>query len=181
MKEIKRMKEMKKMKGIRRVMMYFIPVFILISCSVSYSFKGGKVDDNIKTVKITDFVNQAQLVYPPLVQTFNRELRARMVDQSGLKETSGNAHLEFEGEITDYRVDGTAVREDGFASMAKLTITIKVRYTNNVKPEESVEQSFTSFEEFSSTKTLDEVQDGLITKIVTDIVDMIYNATLGNW
>ena len=175
------MKVMKKMKGIRRVMMYFVSVFILISCSISYSFKGGKVDDNIKTVKITDFLNQAQLVYPPLTQTFNREMRARMVDQSGLKETSSSPHLEFEGEITDYSVVGTAVREDGYASMAKLTITVAVRYTNNVNPEESLEQKFTSFEEFSSTRTLEEVQDGLITKIVNDIVDMIYNATLGNW
>jgi len=181
MKIMKEMKEKKIMKKIGRVMMYFMPIFILISCSISYSFKGGKIDENIKTVKISDFINQAQLVYPPLTQTLNRELRTRMIDQTSLKETSGDAHLEFEGEITDYRVDGTAVREDGFASMAKLTVTVKVRYTNNVKPDESLEQSFTAFEEFSATKTLDEVQDGLITKIATDIVDMIYNATVGNW
>ena len=175
------MKVMKEIRGIKRVMMYIILVFILISCSVSYSFTGGKIDDNIKTVRITDFVNQAELVYPPLTQAINRELRVKMIDQTSLKETSNNAHLEFEGEITGYSVAGTAVREDGFASMAKLTITVNVRYTNNVKPEESLEQQFTSFEEFSSSRTLDEVQDGLITKIVADIMDMIYNATVGNW
>jgi hypothetical protein len=142
---------------------------------------GGKIDENSKTVKITDFINQARLVYPPLTQSLSRELRARMIDQTSLKEVSSNAHLEFEGEITDYRVDGTAVKEDGFASMAKLTITIKVRYTNNIKPEENIEQSFSSFQEFSSTLTLEQVQDELIRKIVIDLVDMIYNATVGNW
>ncbi|MDR1371359.1 MAG: LPS assembly lipoprotein LptE [Dysgonamonadaceae bacterium] len=162
-------------------MLYIIPIFMLVSCSISYSFKGGKIDENIKTVKITDFLNQAQLVYPSLTQAFNRELRSRMIEQTSLKETSNNADLEFEGEITDYRVDGTAVREDGYASMAKLTVTIKVRYTNNVKPEDSIDQSFSSFEEFSATRTLDEVQDGLITKIVANLVDMIYNETVGNW
>ncbi len=175
------MKRIKKMKEMRRLLFYVIPVFLLVSCSMSYSFKGGRIDDSIKTVKITDFVNQAPLVYPQLVPAFNRELRIKMIDQTSLKEVSNNANLEFEGEITDYRVDGTAVKEDGFASMAKLTITVKVRYTNNVKPDESLEQSFTSFQEFSSSRSLDEVQDGLIVKIVADIVDMIYNATVGNW
>jgi hypothetical protein len=175
------MKKVEKIKKIKRIMLYIIPIFMLVSCSISYSFKGGKIDENIKTVKITDFLNQAQLVYPSLTQAFNRELRSRMIEQTSLKETSNNADLEFEGEITDYRVDGTAVREDGYASMAKLTVTIKVRYTNNVKPEDSIDQSFSSFEEFSATRTLDEVQDGLITKIVANLVDMIYNETVGNW
>ncbi|GHU89031.1 hypothetical protein FACS1894155_05120 [Bacteroidia bacterium] len=169
------------MKIVNRLLLYVIPFFLLVSCSISYSFKGGKIDENIKTVKISDFINQAQLVYPPLTQSLNRELRTRMIEQTSLKEVSNNAHLEFEGEITDYRVDGTAVKEDGFASMAKLTITIKVRYTNNVKPEESLEQSFSSFQEFSSALTLEQVQDELIRKIVTDLVDMVYNATVGNW
>lgn len=170
------------MKKIKRLLLYVIPVLLLISCSMSYSFNGGgKIDDSIKTVKITDFVNQAQLNYPPLTQTLNRELRIKLINQTSLKEVSNNANLEFEGEITDYKVEGTAVKEDGYASMAKLTIIVKVRYTNNVNPKESLEQSFSSYEEFSSTKTLDEVQDGLITKIVSDIVDMIYNATVGNW
>ncbi len=169
------------MRRINRLLFYVVPVFLLISCSMSYSFKGGKIDENIKTVKITDFLNQAQLVYPPLTQTLNRELRIKLIDQTSLKEVSSNANLEFEGEITDYRVEGTAVKADGYASMAKLTITVKVRYTNNVKPEESIEQSFTGFEEFSSNRTLDEVQDGLIVTIVANIVDQIYNATVGNW
>ena len=33
----------------------------------------------------------------------------------------------------------------------------------------------------SNTQTLDQVQDQLIPEIVDDLIDQIYNATLGNW
>lgn len=154
----------------------------LLSCSISYKFDGGSIDYNlVKTVMIRDFQNQASLVYPPLTQTFNSQLRSRIIDQTRLREVSNNADLQFEGEITGYDVAGMAVKEDAYASMTRLTITVKVRYTNNKKPEESIDQNFQSFQEFSSSRSLDEVQDQLIRDIVTDLVDQIYNATLGNW
>lgn len=169
------------MNRIKRLFLYLIPVFFLISCSVSYSFQGGKISPDIKTIKIVDFVNQATLVYPPLTQVFNQELRSRMIEQTSLKETKGNADLEFEGEITGYDVMGTAVKEDAFASRTKLTITIKVRYINNVKPEDSLEQTFSAYQEFDAGKSLDEVQDQLIRVISKELVDMIFNATVGSW
>jgi len=163
----------------------FLILFIGIlinSCSISYKFNGASVDYNlIKTISIQDFPNHASYVYPTLSATFSDALRNKYIRQTRLKIVDNNADLEIEGEITGHDVKGLAVKEDSYASMTELSITVKVRYTNNKRPTDDLNQSFTSSRPFSNTRTLDEVQDELIPEIINDIIDQIYNATLGNW
>ncbi len=163
--------------------LFLLPLVVLMtSCSISYKFNGASVNyDLVKTISIKDFPNQATLVYPTLSATFSDALRNKYTRQTRLKTVENNADLEIEGEITGYDVRGMAVKENAYASMTELSITVKVRYTNNKKPDEDLEQSFTSSRPFSNTSTLEQVQDQLIPEIVDDLVDQIYNATLGNW
>ena len=163
----------------------FLVIFIVLffnSCSVSYKFDGASVDYNVvKTISIQDFPNQARLVYPTLSATFSDALRNKYVRQTRLKIVDNNADLELEGEITAYDVKGLAVKDNAYASMTELSITVKVRYANNKKPSDDLEQSFTSSRPFPNTQALDQVQDQLIPEIVDDLIDQIYNTTLGNW
>jgi len=155
---------------------------LITSCSVSYKFDGASVDYNtVKTISIQDFPNHASLVYPTLSPTFSDALRNKYVRQTRLKIVDNNADLELEGEITAYDVKGLAVKADAYASMTELSITVKVRYVNNKKQGDDLNQSFTSSRPFSNTQTLDQVQDQLIPEIIDDLIDQIYNATLGNW
>lgn len=161
---------------------FFISI-LFYSCSASYSFQGGKINYNlVKTITIRDFPNRATLVYPTLAQTFDRELRNRFIEQTRLVSVPNNGDIEIEGEITGYTIQGMAVKEDAYASRARLTITVKVRYTNNKEPDSDVEQTFSSSQEFDSGQTLDaSVQENLNRLIVEELVDMIYNATVANW
>ena len=165
--------------------LFLILLFGLLinSCSISYQFNGASVDYNVvKTISIQDFPNHAQLVVPTLSATFSDALRNKYIRQTRLRIVDNNADLELEGEITGYDVKGLAVREDAFASMTELSITVRIRYVNNKKQGDDLNnRSFTSSQPFSNTSTLDQVQDELITKIVDDLIDKIYNATLGNW
>jgi hypothetical protein len=161
----------------------FISFIILISsCSFTYSFQGGKLNyDIVKTITIQDFPNRAPLVYPPLSVVFEQALRDRFIEQTRLKPVANNGDIEIEGEITGYNIQGMAVKEDAYASQTRLTVSIRVKYTNNKEQDSDVDQTFSAFREYPSEKTLDEVQDGLIREIVDEIVDMIYNATVANW
>jgi hypothetical protein len=160
----------------------FVVLFLLTACSVSYSFQGGKLNyDLTKTITIKDFPNRAALVYPPLAPAFDQALRNRFIEQTRLKEISNNGDIEIEGEITGYDVQGTAVKEDAYASRTKLTISIRVKYSNHKEANSDVEQTFSAFREYDANYSLDEVQDGLIREIVDEIIDQIYNATVGNW
>lgn len=155
----------------------------LFSCSISYTVNGSPINyDIIKTIRVQDFQNQAQLVYPPLTQVFNQQLKTRFIEQTRLRTVSNNPDIELAGEITGYDVVGTAVKEDAYASQTRLIITVKVRYTNNKQPEKSfTDQTFSASQEFPSSQSLDEVQNSLIQLIVKDLVDMIYNGTVGDW
>jgi len=158
-----------------------IVVLFLVSCSISYKFEGGSVRyDLTKTIHIADFPNRTPF-YSPLASMFNQALRKRFVEQTRLISVNNNADIEMEGEITGYDVAGTAVKSDAYASQTRLTITVRVQYVNNKEAGKNVDQSFSAFQEFSSARSLDEVQDGLVKKIIDELVDMIYNATIANW
>jgi len=156
-------------------------LFFLASCSISYKFEGGSVNyDLTKTIHISDFPNRTPF-YSPMSSMFNLALRKRFVEQTRLKEASSNADIELDGEITNFEVTNLAVKSDAYSSQTRLTVTVHVQYTNNKEAGKDVDQTFSSFQEFPSTQSIDQVQDQLVQKIIDDLVDMIYNATIANW
>jgi hypothetical protein len=155
--------------------------FCLSACSISYKFEGGSLNYDItKTVHISEFPNRTPY-YSQMTQVFDLALRKRFIEQTRLKEVSNNADIEIEGEITSFDVQGMAVKEDAYASSTRLSVSIRVHYVNNKETGKDVEQTFSAFQEFPSTSSLDDVQDSLIKTIVDEIVDKIYNATVANW
>jgi hypothetical protein len=153
-----------------------------VSCSISYKFNGASIDyTQVKSISISDFPNMAPLVYNPLSQRFTEELKDKYIRQTRLQVLRENGTLDLEGEITGYDLTPQAVREDALASMTRLTITVRVRFTNSVNPDEDFEQSFSAYREFSSSNTIEQVQDDLCAEIIKELVDLIYNATVANW
>ena len=161
---------------------WLVGFVLLTACSVSYTFNGASIDyTKVKTITIKDFPNQAPMVYPPLAQQFTEGLKDIYVRQTRLSMVRDNGDLEIEGEITGYDLAALAVQEDALSSRTKLTITVKVRYTNRTNSEEDFEQSFCAYREFDSSRMLQDVQDELCTEIVEELADQIYNATVANW
>lgn len=156
---------------------------LLSSCSVSYKFNGSALNYDIyKTINITEFPIRAALVYPPLQQTFQNKLMDAVTRQTRLQEVdSSNANLEMTGEITGYSLSPQAVGEDAYATETRLTITVRVKYTDNINPANNVDQTFSAYRQFSSSLLLTDVQDELCQEISDELVDLIFNATLGNW
>ena len=156
--------------------------FILSACTISYKFNGASIDyTKVKTISIKDFPNQAPLVYPPLSQQFTEGLKDIYIRQTRLNMVRDNGDLDLEGEITGYDLTQLAVKENAFASQSKLTITVKVRYSNRTNPDEDFEQTFSVYREFSNTQMLQDVQDALCSEMIKEIADQIYNATVANW
>jgi hypothetical protein len=155
---------------------------MLVSCSVSYKFNGSSIDyTKTKTLSIFDFPNTAELVYPPLSQEFSESLRDSYTKQTRLQLLKKEGDLHLEGEITGYQLTPLAISADSYSSQTKLTLTIKVRFTNYKNPEEDFEKSYTSFQTFDSNLILTNVQDALNKQMISDIVDNIYNDTVAKW
>ena len=153
------------------------------ACTISYKFNGSALNyDVYKTINIGEFPIRAALVYPPLQQTFENRLMDVIGRQTRLQiQDTNNTSLEMTGEITGYSLSPQAVGEDAYATETRLTITVRVKYTDNVNPSNSIDQTFSAYRQFSSSVMLTDVQDDLCREISEELVDLIFNATLGNW
>lgn len=160
----------------------FLSFIWMSGCSISYKFNGASINyDEIKTITIRNFPNQAQLVYPELESIFMDKFRNRYIQQTRLKMVENNGDIQLEGEITGFDISPMAVQADGYAAKTRLTITVRCRYSNRVHPEKDFEQTFSSFLEFDANLMLTDVQYQLSQDITTEISDMIFNATVADW
>ena len=155
---------------------------LLASCTISYKFNGASIDyTKTKTITVADFPIRATLVYPPLGPAFNEALKDIYTRQTRLSLVNSGGDLLVEGEITGYNLSPQAVTEDAYASQTRLTVTVKVRYTNTKDPQFDLDQSFSAYRDFSSNQMLNQVQDELIKEIVEELANLIFNATVANW
>ena len=166
-----------------RLLLLLLPVLLILnSCSISYTFNGASIDyTKTKSISIADFNNVAELVHPPLAQEFSEKLRDKYAKQTRLQllKSSGNLHLE--GEIVEYQLTPMAIAQDTYSAETKLTVTNNVRFTNNVNSEDDFEKKYSAFQSFDSNRMLTDVQDELLTVIIDDIIDNIYNDTVAKW
>ena len=166
----------------KKIIIYSSIFFVFLSCSISYKFNGASVDyTKTKTISIINFTNRAQLVYAPLTITFNEELKEIYTRQTRLNFVQRGGDINLEGEITNYDLTPQAVKQDAYASETRLTVAVKVRYTNKANPEQDFDRSFSAYRDFSSSELLSDVQDDLINEIVDELTESIFNATLANW
>ena len=163
-------------------MVFFLLAVLMTGCTISYKFNGSALNYDIyKTMHITEFPIRAALVYPPLQQTFENELMDAVTRQTRLQLVDGNSDLEMTGEITGYSLSPQAVGTDAYATETRLTITVHVKYTDSQNAANNIDQSFSAYRQFSSSLMLTDVQDELCKEICDELVDLIFNATLGNW
>ncbi|MDE6655334.1 MAG: hypothetical protein K2K37_13215 [Muribaculaceae bacterium] len=152
------------------------------SCTISYKLNGAAIDYNVyKTIHISEFPIRAALVYPPLQQVFENGLMDYITRNTRLTEVESAADLELEGEITGYNLTPQAVTEDAYASKTRLTITVRVKYIDNKAEGNDIDQTFSAYRDFDASQMLTDVQDELCQQISDELIDLIFNATLGNW
>lgn len=142
-------------------------------------------------MEIRDFMNQAPLNYPPLTIRFNEHLKDVYTRNTKLSFVEAGGDLELEGEIVRYDLTPLSVKEMGSdggsgssqlrAAETRLTMSVRIRYRNNVQEGKDKEETITAYRDFSTDKMLDEVQDDLIKELTEEIADQIFNATLSDW
>jgi len=168
----------------------FAPAVILLcllwlpSCKVSYSFSGASLSPEVKTCNVEYFPNRVQrgsTVNPMLSQYFTEALKNKILAQTSLTLTDGDADVEFSGEITAYSVKPTAITGNETAGLNRFTITIHVRFTNNVDPDQSFDASFSRYEDYPSTQDFSAVENDLVEKNVRNLVEDIFNKAFVNW
>ena len=154
----------------------------VVSCSVSYKFNMSSIDyTKVKTIQIADFPIRSSYVWGPMGPMFNNKLKEQYADHTKLSQVKRNGDLKIEGEITNYSQRNKSVSAEGYSAQTELSITVNVRFTNNTNHQEDFEQQFTATSSYETTQSLAAVQEQLVTEMIEDIVDQIFNATVANW
>lgn len=165
-----------------RTLMMLMLLIPMGGCTISYKLNGAAIDYQVyKTIYVSQFPIRAALVYPPLQQTFENELLDYITRNTRLSTVDSGGDLQLEGETTGYSLSPQAVTENAYASKTRLTITVRVKYTDTRQESNDVDQTFSAYRDFDSSEMLTDVQDQLCNEISKELVDLIFNATLGNW
>lgn len=155
---------------------------MLSGCTISYKFNGASIDySKIKSISIADFPNVAPLVYSPLSSSLSDGIRDIFQRQTRLELVRRGGNLELEGEITGYQLTPMSVSADSYAAETKLTMTVRVRFTNNINPEDSFEKTYSAYQTFDASLMLNDVQEELCNTMITEIAEQIYNDTVAKW
>ena len=159
-------------------MVLLIPVFA--GCKI-YSFTGTSIAPDVKSISIYTIENKAQKINPSLSNTLTVALQDKYRKLTKLEMFNDGGDLEVSGFITSYEVTPTAVTSAEIAAQNRLTVTVRIVFTNNKHPEEDFERSFAAFQDYDSNLTIEQVESQLVDDIVEILVEDIFNATVANW
>jgi hypothetical protein len=171
----------RKIKLLSVSLLLVLSVSVFQSCKISYSLSGVTIDPAIKSVSVQYFPNRAALVQAQLSQYFTDEFKDKLQAQTSLTLTNDVGDVDFAGEITNYETRPEAVTGNEVAALNRLTITIRVKYTNYINPDDSFDSSFSQFRTYSSSLDLAAVEEELIEEIIEMINEDIFNRAFVNW
>ena len=168
---------------LKRIIAFVAAAVLMTSCGVAikYSLSGASIPPDAKTFSVAYFPNNATMVSPILSSTLTEALIDMFSRRTRLQQVEEGGDFAFEGEITNYTSTTSSVSSDDYALLNRLTITVKVRFTNAIEETMSFNKTFSAYEDYDSTQLLTEVEGTLIPEIVDKIVTDIFMASASNW
>lgn len=158
-----------------------VTALIVQSCGI-YSFTGTSIQADVKTITINYFEYQALKVNPSLSNDLTVALQDKFLKLTKLEQVDMDGDLEITGAVTGYDVKATAITANEQAAMNRLTVTVKISFTNRKYPEDDFpDKSFSAYADFDAMESLDAVESSLCEEIIEQLCDDMFNATVANW
>mgnify|MGYP000625074045 CR=1 FL=1 len=161
-------------------------IFTLSSCGV-YNFT-GRNPGTATTFQVNYFQNYASqspgsIFEPGMDRDFTLALQDRILNQSSLDLITNSGDLVYEGEIVEYRISPMTATAQQTAAQNRLSIAVKVRFTNNTIEDGSsdFDQRFSFFFDYPANSQLAAVKTEAHEIIFERITQDIFNASLADW
>lgn len=168
-------------KKIATVILMSVVAVSIQSCGI-YSFTGTAIQFDVKTITINYFDYTAMKVNPALSNQITEALQEKFLRLTRLEQVDMDGDLEISGAVTGYDVKATAVTASEQAATNRLTVTIKISFTNRKYPEDDIpDKSFSAYADFDAMQPLDAVESSLCEEIVEQLCEDIFNATVARW
>ncbi len=175
------------MKRIPKLLIIVTCLFVLgPSCTYKLSLNGASIPPSMKTIRVDFFENNAALVVNNLSTQFTEGLKDRIRNTTRLAIVTGDADATFSGSITDYNIAPVSITASSnnvapIAGASQLTITVSVKYVNNLKEgkKDSFDQTFSKTQNF--TGDINTQEQTLIAAIDKQLIEDIFNKAFANW
>lgn len=158
-----------------------VVAFLMQGCAIQMTFDGASIPENVRTASVQTFDNRAPYINPVLSQTLTEALKDRVINGSRLILAEETGDVDFSGEITGYETEPLAIQADAISAETRLTVRINVRYENFKDPEKSWESSFSAYRDFPSEQNITAIEDQLVSEIVEELTENIFNKAFADW
>ena len=169
-----------KNNALKTFLILLLAVLSVSSCGI-YSFTGTSIQSDVKTITIPYVEYEALRVNPSLSNDLTEALQEKYRKLTSLEQVDVDGDLEVVCEVTGYDVQATAVTAQEVAAQNRLTVTVRVVFTNRKYPEDDLDKSFSAYADYDSNNSLDSVESGLCEEIIDKIIEDIFNATVAQW
>ncbi len=161
--------------------LYLVTLFASVSGCGIYSFSGTSIQPDVHTICIEPVENKALKTNPLLANQLTESLNDKFRKMTKLEAVEEEGDLNITATIESYDVRAAAITAQEVAALNRLTVTVKIKFTNVKHPEDDLEQSFAAYEDYDSQNSLDMVEATLCDAIVEKLVEDIFNATVAQW
>ena len=164
----------------KKALLISIVIVAITGCGI-YSFSGTSIAPDVTSITVYEIENRAMRVNPMLSNNLTEGLKDKYRRMTKLSLLNDGGDLIVEGTITSYETASIAVTAQEVAAQNRLSITVRISFTNTKYPNENFEKSYAAFEDYPSTTSLDAVESSLVESIVDKLTEQIFNETVANW
>lgn len=165
----------------RNLKTYSVLLALIISSCGVYTFSGSSISSEVKTVNINFFENKTSLSPSNLSNNFTEALKDKLSSETNLSPVSTDGDLTYTGFISNYDIKPIAIQADETAAKNRLTISVKVTFTNKLQEEYNFDKTFSRYADYESGEDLKSIEDRLNEEITEQLIDNIFNESISNW
>ena len=152
-----------------------------LTCCGVYTPYGAQTG-GAQTFSVEYFTPVAPLAGPAVGQEFTEALLDLIQRQSTLRWVQEGGEIQYSGRIVGYDVSTSAVAGgQEVASQNRLTMQVQLRYVHTLDPTLDFEKTFSRFADFPAASDLFDVEGQLVEEINEQLIQEVFNASLGNW
>jgi hypothetical protein len=139
-------------------------------------------------MSVMTFFNDSEGGPANIADNFTNQLKDYFLQNTNLSIYQNDGELQFEGTIASYLltpVSPQAGRGDPrseLAAQTRLTINVKVTFTNTLDEKASfTNKNFSFYQDFNNDLNVATIEEQLINTIFEQIILSIFNDTVANW
>ena len=168
------------MKSLRSLLTVMILSVLFASCKGGYSFTGGNVGD-AKSLKVSFFDNNAQIVNPEMSQLVTESIKDIFVQQSSLELSDGPSDMSVSGSIQEYSLKPQAARGASEVSQMRFSISLQVDFENILESKNNFNQRFSRSRDYNADLNFSDIENELAEEIIKELTEDILNRAIANW